>query len=208
MPQLLSPLPESLLRLLGCAHNPEALAQGLGRYAPSATALFQERSGEPYSAAVKGRGLGLMVQCLNPQAPQESKLWGLHALSFATAVGDPMSPWAGPWPQGLNPATASAQDLVQMMAPAEQPGADPNDELNKNNNVETLLVTPQMCVFEMPGYGKQRWLVQVLFHMQSHKLSQLMLLRQSEWVYPSTPEVQKQAAASGTTSAAAQRMGM
>ena len=189
MPQRLSLLPESLLRLLGQAHDPETLTQGLGKYAPSDSELFQDCHGEPYAVTAKGQGLGLMVQCLNPQAPQESKLWGLQALSFATAAGNPMAPWAGPWPHGLNPATASAQDLVQLMAaPAEPPKtATPNNAPKQSEEVKTLLVTQQMCAFEMPGYGQQRWMVQALFHMQSHKLSQLMLLRQSDWVYPPAP---------------------
>jgi hypothetical protein len=160
VPSPISALPLVLLHALGRSGPQEKLqsAVAAGRYA--AAPLRQHNHGQPYIVHAD-HGLDLMLQCTTPDAAQAERLWGLH--SFTLHAGE----WAGRWPEGLNPATATAQEVVRLFAP------DP----------ETTLCTLAMVCFTITGQGEaQLWSVLCQFDSVSRQLQSFTLARVGEWL--------------------------
>lgn len=189
MTHRLHPLPEPLLRQLGCAADEQTLSEVLQPYKPSQAGLFRTQSNEPYAVGTAQPGLSLMVQCLDSQQSPEKRLWGLQALSFQTRQASERDYWVGPWPKGLDPQTAKAEDLTRLMTAV---GADmaqaPRQGQQGVEPASVHLHMPNLCCIEVPGYDKRRWMVQGIFDFASKTLTHLMLLRVGDWVLPSVAE--------------------
>lgn len=79
MTHRLQPLPEPLLRQLGCAADEHTLSEVLQPYKPSQAGLFRTQSNEPYAAATGQPGLSLMVQHQCPAAPRTTPVGSARA---------------------------------------------------------------------------------------------------------------------------------
>lgn len=166
MPQRLSSLPASLLNHLGCAAGQATLEGALAELKLPAASLRQTRNGAPYTVSVPGQGLDLMLQCLNPHAPEADRLWGLHSLTFHSAGSDPVSHWTKGWPGGVNPGTATAGDIVSLLA---------------EDDDDAVLMVDSMACFEVPGFDGRRWIVQCMFDPARKTLLTFSLIRSGKW---------------------------
>lgn len=75
------------------------------------------------------------------------------------------STWDGGWPTGLNPQTATADDVVAAFTP---------------NPEEVMNMHPMLC-FAVEGMAGQTWSVMAMFDAGSKKLSTFSLIRVGEW---------------------------
>lgn len=172
MPTRLSPLSEPLLNNLGCASRQDTLDNALRTFAPPPPHLYQIRNGDLYPVSVPGQGLDLMLQCLNPHAPESERRWGLHSLTFHTAASNPASHWTKDWPGGVDPDTATAGVIVSLLA---------------EDDDDAVLMTDGMTCFEVPGFDSRRWIVQCLFDPARKTLLTFSLIRSGEWVHAQWP---------------------
>lgn len=169
MPTRLLPLLPSLLRHLGVVSNLDALE-----------AFFQEQQWEnpkwlrqvhgtdAYPIEVPAQGLDLMIQCINPQAPENEHVWGVQSMTFHTLYSDGSSHWKRDWPTGIYPQRINAGELVSLLA---------------EDNDDGVLLTENMACFEIPSvHDHQRWLVMGLFDRSSKKLLTFSLIRNSDWI--------------------------
>jgi hypothetical protein len=160
MPSPIDTLPRVLLQALGRSGLQEKVQAAALARQDAVAPLLQHHHGAPYVVSAD-RGLDLMLQCTTPEAAEGDRLWGLH--SFTLHAGE----WAGPWPEGLNPATATAQEVVRLFAP------DP----------ETTLCTPAMVCFTITGQREaQLWSVLCQFDSGSRQLQSFTLARTGEWL--------------------------
>lgn len=169
MPARLSPLPADFLSNLGCAVGHKVLEECLSQLDLPASNLYRTQNGDLYRAGISGQGLDLMLQCLNPQAPDAERLWGLHSLTFHTTRSEPNNYWRKEWPSGINPDTATAGDVVSLLA---------------EDDDDAVLMTDGMACFEVPGFDDRRWIVQCMFDPGSKTLLTFSLVRGGDWVYP------------------------
>lgn len=153
-------LPQVLMQALGRTGSQEDLHKVVSARQFAAQPLRQDHNGTPYTVTAD-TGLDLTLQNTNPDAVEADHQWGLH--SFTLQVGE----WAHAWPEGLNPATATAQDVLRLFAP------DP----------ESSLVTPSMVCFIVPGLQEgQQWSVLCLFDAVSQRLQSFSLVRVGDWL--------------------------
>ncbi|GKS95367.1 hypothetical protein [Acidovorax sp. SUPP2825] len=167
MPSRFHPLPDLLLRSIGRYNRQHLLNRVLRSLDPPVLDLRQGHGTDPYPVGVESQGLDLMLQCMDPSLPEKEQLWGLHALTFHTPLSRPGKPWQGEWPQGLEVATATAGDVVALLA-------DKDDE--------AVLALPGMACFRVPGFDGQTWAVQCVFDGPGKTLKTLSLVRTGEWV--------------------------
>ena len=156
----LAPVTEALLRTLG-RHSRQGYLRGVLRDAGLENPeLLRATSDRPYPVAWPTQGLNLMLQCLDPQAPEDQRTWGLHSITLDAAR------WPGAWLKGLNPATATPEDLVNLLAAGST----------------EALCTPDMACLTVPGVDGQTWSVVALFDALSKKLKTLTFTRTGDWV--------------------------
>ena len=125
----------------------------------SLSALRQHTSVEPYHVAVETKGLTLTLQCANPNAKSDEHQWGLHGITLNAAT------WDGGWPTGLNPQTATADDVLALFTP---------------NPEEAMNIHPMLC-FAIEGVAGQTWSVMAMFESAGKTLSSFSLIRVGEW---------------------------
>lgn len=151
-------LPRNLLNALGLVQSQDALTQTL-RFFAYAPAL-QPRAGAAHVVTVD-QGLDLMLQCTNPAAPAAQRQWGLHSFTLRASA------WSGAWPEGLNPHTATVQDVATMFT------VDPG----------TVMVSPAVACCVVPGLAQgQQWCVLCTFDFGSGKLQSFSMVRVGEWI--------------------------
>ena len=161
----LKALPSILLESLGRAGSLDRLAKALESAPNFAPPLRHVRDGNPYTINAV-LGLDMMLQCVNASAIEEERRWGLQ--SFTLQAGE----WNYGWPEGLNPATATAKDVVKLF------NADPNSSL----------VTQSMVCFTVPGLNEsQQWSVLCLFDAATHRLQSFCLVRVGDWLPEEQP---------------------
>ena len=159
MAEICRALPQVLLQALGRADAQDDLHLAVIAHRTAAQPLRQHHNGTPYTVTADA-GLDLTLQNTNPDAAEADHPWGLH--SFTLHAGQ----WHHGWPEGLNPATATAQDVIRLFAP------DP----------ESSLVTPAMVCFTVPGLHEgQQWSVLCLFDAASQRLQSFSLARVGDW---------------------------
>lgn len=134
---------------------------------PPVAELRQSRGNDPYHVSIESYGLALMLQCMNPSAPEDEQLWGLHALTFHSALSRPAKPWKGEWPRGLDASTATVREVVALLA---------------EKGDETVLALPAMACFLVPGFDEQTWAVHCVFDGPGKTLKTMSLVRTGEWV--------------------------
>ena len=163
MPHPLHSLPQVLLQALGRTGSQEDLHEVVSARRFAQLPLRQHHNGSPYTVTADA-GLDLTLQNTNPhvaKAAEADHQWGLH--SFTLHAGE----WAYAWPEGLDPLTATAQDVVRLFAP------DP----------ESSLVTATMVCFTIPGlHEAQQWSVLCLFDAASQRLQSFSLVRVGDWL--------------------------
>lgn len=161
MTKLLHPLPQVLLQALGRLDLHGDLQEAVSARSWTSAPLRQDHHhGAPYTVTADA-GLDLTLQNTNPDAAPLDRQWGLH--SFTLHAGQ----WRHGWPEGLDPATATAQDVVRLFIP----------------DLESSLVTPAMVCFTVPGLGEgQQWSVLCLFDTASQRLQSFTLVRMGDWL--------------------------
>ncbi|WP_418648806.1 hypothetical protein ACNQFN_11060 [Thauera butanivorans] len=157
-----------MLNNLGCTAGRTVLKENLSRLDLPASGLCQARNGDMYRFGISGHGLDLMLQCLNPHVPDAERQWGLHSLTFHTARSEPASFWRQKWPSGIDPDTATAGDIVSLLA---------------EDDDDAVLMTDGMACFEVPGFDDRRWIVQCMFDPASKTLLTFSLVRSGDWVH-------------------------
>lgn len=174
MPRRLSPLPADLLSNLGYAVGHNVLEECLSRLDLPASNLYRTQNGDLYRVSLSGHGLDLMLQCLNPHAPDAERRWGLHSLTFHATRSEPANYWRKEWPSGINPDTATAGDIVSLLA---------------EDDDDAVLMTDGMACFEVPGFDDRRWIVQCMFDPNSKTLLTFSLVRSGDWVHPPKQQI-------------------
>ncbi len=169
----LTPLPHSLISALGRCHRHDALADGLARLPQPVLNLRQTRGGKVYSVRVPSQGLDLMLQCINPQAPEPQQVWGLQSITLHTALSEPDHCWPHEWPQGITPTT-QATDIGRLF------GAD-------NADADSSIVTPTMTCFSVQGFDGQTWNMVCTFDSDTECLQTLSLIRAGDWIAEIAP---------------------
>jgi len=162
----LIPLREALLRNLSRTSRLDDLAQLLASHGLAPDKLRQHQNGQPYSVTLAPHGIDLKLQCVNPEASQDQWQWGLHSFTLHTAASNPTNHWTQPWPQGLDPEQARADDVVRLLAA----------------NPEEAMVTPTLACFAIDGLDGLTWALMAIFDPGSLKLQTLTLQRSAEWV--------------------------
>lgn len=157
---LFTPITEALLRTLGRHSRQGYLLKVLRDAGLNDAALLRAAHDRTYPVAWPEHGLSLMLQCLDPQAPDESRSWGLHSITLDAQH------WPGAWIKGLNSATVTPEELVELLAP---------------NSTEALCM-PEMVCLTVPGIDGQTWPVVALFDQQGKKLRSLIFTRTGEWI--------------------------
>ena len=168
MPRRLSALPAPLLGNLGCVSERAALEDALTKLDLPTSNLYQLRGGDTYPVSSPGKGLDLILQCLNPHAPEANRLWGLHSLTLHTTRSDPANHWTKSWPGGINPDTATAGDIVSLLA---------------EDDDDAVLMVDSMACFEVPGFDGRCWIVQCMFDPARKTLLTFSLIRSGEWIH-------------------------
>ncbi len=168
------PLLQTLLHSLDQAtHHPALAAELLDLGVPSAQ-LLQARDSKPYLVSVDSHGLDLMMQCVNPEAAEEQRCWGLQSFTLHGTESEVASAWHAQWPHGIDPNHATAASVAQVFE------ADP----------EASLITPSMLCFTTPGVAGQPWSVVCLFDDSRGALKTMSLARGAvggEWVLGAQP---------------------
>ncbi|MBV8621358.1 MAG: hypothetical protein JOY84_21040 [Curvibacter sp.] len=159
-------IPDFLLSSLGCASQHLYLSDGLVAQGCSPDSLLQISGGRNYPFRIPDLGMSLMLQCLNPKAPQTSLLWGLHAISLHGAPLHGQSPWPG----GLTPGQSTAEDVAQCFG----------------LSADTALLTPELVCFSHAVQQRRPWAVQCEFDRATSRLHTLSLIRTGDWVTAST----------------------
>ena len=170
----LKPLPHALVSALGRCHRQDALVNALAALPQPVLDLRQTRSGKPYSVRVVPHGLDLMLQCINPDADEPLRIWGVQSITLHTHLSEPSNFWAFQWPEGVDPATAKATNIAQLF------GAD---------DPESALLTPTMTCFGVPGYEGQVWNMVCVFDSDTECLETFSLVRANEWVNVAINEI-------------------
>lgn len=163
----LKPLPLSLVSALGRCQRHDALAEALVALSPPVLDLRQTRSGKPYNVRVVPHGLDLMLQCMNPDAGEPLRIWGVQSITLHTRLSEPSNFWAFPWPEGVDPTTTKATDISQLFGVV-----DP----------ESALLTPTMTCFSVPGFEGQVWNMVCVFDSDTDCLETFSLVRANEWL--------------------------
>lgn len=156
----LSVLPVTLLQTLGRSFAQRVLAHRLAPLYPSAQPGFQYPRGDAYYLGA-APGLDLVLQRIKLGAAEAEHQWGLHSFTLQARS------WAGQWPEGMDPHTATAEDVAKLFA----------------LDAETAMVTPAMVCFVIPGLVQdQQWSVLCTFGYSSRTLESFSLLRVGEWL--------------------------
>ena len=157
---LLAPVTEALLRTLGRHSRQDYLMQVLRSVGLDASALLRAAHDRPYTVTWPEHGLNLMLQCLDPQAHEDARSWGLHSITLDA------DRWQGAWLKGLNPATVTPEELIHLLSPDEA----------------QALCTADMACLTVPGIDGQTWSVVALFDARGKKLKSLTFTRTGEWI--------------------------
>ena len=136
--------------------------------------LRQTRGGKPYNVRVVPHGLDLMLHCINPDADEPLRIWGVQSITLHTPLSEPSNFWAFQWPEGVDPATAKATNIAQLF------GAD---------DPESALLTPTMTCFGVSGYEGQVWNMVCVFGSDTECLETFSLVRANEWVNVAINEI-------------------
>lgn len=156
----LKPLPDVLLQSLGRIGRLDKLATTLESAPHFSPPLRHADRGNLYTVNAL-LGLDLTVECIRPTAIESEQLWGLH--SFTLRAGD----WGYKWPEGLNPASATAHDVVALFDP----------------DLECTVATSSMVCFTVAGIeAGQQWSVLCLFDAADHHLQSFSLVRVGDWI--------------------------
>jgi hypothetical protein len=153
-------LTEALLRTLGRHSSQGYLLKVLHDAGLDDSTLLRTAHDRPYPVAWPAHGLNLMLQCLDPQASADACSWGLHSLTLDADC------WQGAWLKGLDPATATPEELIHLLSPDKA----------------EALCTADMACLTVPGIDGQTWSVVGLFDVRSKKLKSLTFTRTGEWI--------------------------
>jgi len=155
-----TPITEALLRTLGRHSGQGYLLQVLRDAGLDDSTLLRAAHDRPYPVVWPALGLSLMVQCLDPQASEDARSWGLHSFTLDAEH------WAGAWIMGLNPATVTPEAFVDLLS---------------QDKTQTLCTDDMGCL-TVPGIDGQTWSVVALFDARSKKLKSLTFTRTGEWI--------------------------
>ena len=157
-------LSDALLQSLGRCNRADYLVRVLEPLGVKSERLRRANVANPYPVSLSEHGASLMLQCVASEAEPDLQAWGVH--SFTLEAGR----WQGNWPRALDPATATPEAVVKLLA-------NPDDE--------EVLCTPQMACFAIAGPSGQTRSLVALFDQRSQKLASLTLARTGEWVFAS-----------------------
>jgi hypothetical protein len=174
----LTPLPQALVRQLGQWQAPAPLAQALVQAArlpaPEQNAhslaqhLRQHRSNQT-CLSLNGMDVLLHRAPDTPSGTAAEPIWGLHSVCWHTGAASAAC-WTGAWPEGMDPHTIGAAQLVQLLA----------------HDPQQALIAPGMVCFEVDGHDARRWALMGLFDPSGPRLHSLHLSRLGDWL-PTAP---------------------
>ncbi len=155
----LEALPSPLTEQLGTRSRLEWLqrlpeVQGMAR-----DMLFRARDAEPYLLHAEDHGLTLVLQCLDPAAPEGERQWGFQGFTLDASA------WKGPWFDKEGPRQARAETLIEQLAESPE---------------EVIHQHPMLC-FAVRGQGGQTWSVVATFDYGTRYLQTFTLTRVGDW---------------------------
>ncbi|MCC4589592.1 hypothetical protein LL974_00425 [Xanthomonas campestris pv. cannae] len=193
-------IPDAFLYSIGRCNRQDRLHELLEAQETPTRDLRRPEQGRPYHVQVGPYGVDLTMQCVNPSAPDRERMWGLHGVTLHTAASHQTRHWKGPWPDGLDLASAEARDVVEWLAPG--------DEMAR-------MSPPTMVCLLVDGIDDQPWTVLCTFDAIARTLRTFSVMRfGEEWVVASTlppwpqPALKVPASVSGVPAAEDELVGM